>query len=62
MAHPSPLRRQYNTAVMDQDLLGACKVWLEPLDAKSLPALNIQKAFFDHFVKVRSISSVSLPI
>jgi hypothetical protein len=48
-------RRQYNTAVMDQDLLGACKVWLEPLDAKSLPALNIQTAFFEHFEKVGSI-------
>ncbi|KAG8833754.1 Transcription factor iws1 [Serendipita sp. 411] len=45
-------KRQYATAIMDQDLLGACKIWLEPLDNKSLPALNIQKAFFDHFLKM----------
>ncbi|KIM33382.1 hypothetical protein M408DRAFT_326111 [Serendipita vermifera MAFF 305830] len=45
-------KRQYSTAVMDQDLLGACKIWLEPLDSKSLPALNIQTAFFEHFEKM----------
>lgn len=39
---------------MDQDLLGACKIWLEPLDNKSLPALNIQNALFKHFLKVGS--------
>jgi len=52
-------RRQYNTAVMDQDLLGACKIWLEPLDAKSLPALNIQTAFFEHFERVGKMRPVS---
>lgn len=45
-------KRQYATAIMDQDLLGACKVWLEPLDNKSLPALNIQKELFEHFRKM----------
>ncbi|CAG8708446.1 15121_t:CDS:2, partial [Acaulospora colombiana] len=42
-------KKQYTTSIMDQDLLGACKVWLEPLENKSLPALNIQKALFEHF-------------
>ncbi|KAG8812522.1 Transcription factor iws1 [Serendipita sp. 399] len=45
-------KRQFTTAIMDQNLLGACRVWLEPLDNKSLPALNIQKEFFDHFLKM----------
>ncbi|PVG04446.1 hypothetical protein CPB86DRAFT_869109 [Serendipita vermifera] len=42
-------KTQYTTSIMDQDLLGACKVWLEPLENKSLPALNIQKALFYRF-------------
>ena len=48
----SLVRRQYTSSIMDQNLLGACKVWLEPLDAKSLPTLNIQRAFFEQFTKV----------
>jgi hypothetical protein len=45
------VRRQFGSSIMDQNLLGACKVWLEPLDAKSLPTLNIQRAFFEQFTK-----------
>lgn len=37
---------------MDQNLLEAVRQWLEPLSDKSLPALNIQNAFFEVLPKV----------
>lgn len=40
-------------SIVDNELLSAVKVWLEPLPDKSLPALDIQNALFDILIKVR---------
>ncbi|BFZ61024.1 Transcription factor iws1 [Saitoella coloradoensis] len=41
-----------NDAVLDNNLLGAMKAWLEPLPDKSLPAYNIQKVIFTALQKL----------
>jgi transcription factor SPN1 len=40
-------RNGYAQSIIDSNLLEAVGKWLEPLPDKSLPALNIQSAFFD---------------
>lgn len=39
-------RTGYQQAILDNNLLEAVKMWLEPLSDKSLPSLNIQRALF----------------
>lgn len=39
-------RTGYQQAILDNNLLEAVRMWLEPLPDKSLPSLNIQKAMF----------------
>lgn len=41
------LRNGYAQSIIDNNLLEGVRRWLEPLPDKSLPALNIQSAFFD---------------
>ncbi|CED82257.1 Uncharacterized conserved protein [Phaffia rhodozyma] len=45
-------RTTLTQSIIDNDLLSAVKKWLEPLPDKSLPALDIQTAFFDILVKM----------
>jgi len=40
-------RQGYAQSIIDNNLLEGVRRWLEPLPDKSLPALNIQNAFFD---------------
>ena len=40
-------------SIIDNGLLTAVTAWLKPLPDKSLPALGIQKAFFEVLPKVR---------
>jgi transcription factor SPN1 len=46
-------------SILDNNLLDAVTRWLEPLPDKSLPALNIQNAFFEALTKL-NIDTLSL--
>jgi transcription factor SPN1 len=48
-------------SIIDNGLLKAVKIWLEPLRDKSLPALDIQNSFFDILVKVRRLNPSIYP-
>lgn len=39
-------RTGYQQAILDNNLLEAVRLWLDPLPDKSLPSLNIQRALF----------------
>lgn len=46
LTDPSPSTTLWS-AIVDNEVLKAVKQWLEPLPDKSLPAVGIQKAFFE---------------
>lgn len=41
------------SSIIDNEVLKAVKVWLEPLPDRSLPAVGIQNAIFEVLPKVR---------
>jgi len=41
-----------SSSIIDNNLLDGVRRWLEPLPDRSLPALNIQNAFFDTMTKM----------
>jgi hypothetical protein len=45
-------RNGYAQSIIDNNLFDGVRRWLEPLPDKSLPALNIQHAFFDIMSKM----------
>ncbi|KAG5518509.1 hypothetical protein PMAC_002905 [Pneumocystis sp. 'macacae'] len=42
----SYIRTSFTESILDNNLLEAVRIWLEPLPDRSLPALNIQKVLF----------------
>ncbi|KAF7336721.1 Transcription factor iws1 [Mycena venus] len=47
-------------SIIDNNLLEAVKIWLEPLHDRSLPSLNIQREFFPMLKKMEFIDSAVL--
>ncbi|KAJ6531920.1 hypothetical protein B0H19DRAFT_1189199 [Mycena capillaripes] len=47
-------------SIIDNNLLEAVKIWLEPLRDRSLPSLNIQREFFPMLKKMEFIDSAVL--
>jgi transcription factor SPN1 len=56
----TPRRGSLAQSIIDNNLLEAVKLWLEPLRDRSLPSLNIQREFFPMLKKMEFIDSAVL--
>lgn len=53
------IRVNLQQSIMDNNLLQGVRRWLEPLNDKSLPSLNIQRAFFPLLLRME-IDTITL--